>query len=101
MLMPQVLEPLSALTGADFELLVLENTLFGRSVTTAGLLPGAAFAAALRDRHDLHLALLPGEALNDDGLFMDSMSADALAGQVPMELRFSKNFVDALEAVAA
>lgn len=101
LLMPQVLEPLTAMTGAAFELLVLENTLFGRSVTTAGLLPGAAIAAALRDRHDLHLALLPGEALNDDGLFMDSMSAEALAGQVPMELRFSKNFVDALEAVAA
>ncbi|MDP9144215.1 MAG: DUF512 domain-containing protein, partial [Actinomycetota bacterium] len=100
-LMPQVLEPLTALTGAAFELMVLENTLFGRSVTTAGLLPGAAFAAALRDRHDLHLALLPGEALNDDGLFMDSMSAEALADQVPMELRFSRNFVDALEAVAA
>ncbi len=101
MLMPQVLEPLTAMTGAAFELVVLENTLFGRSVTTAGLLPGAAFAAALRDRHDLHLALLPGESLNDDGLFMDSMSAEALAGQVPMEIRFSKNFVDALEAVAA
>jgi putative radical SAM enzyme (TIGR03279 family) len=40
LLMPQVLEPLAARTGATFELLVLENTLFGRSVTTAGLLPG-------------------------------------------------------------
>lgn len=100
-LMPQVLDPLAAATGASFELLVVENSLFGRSVTTAGLLPGAAFLEALRDRPDLHLALLPGESLNDDGLFMDSMSAAELAAGVPVELRFSKNFVDVLDAVAA
>ncbi len=100
-LMPQVLEPLQRATGASFELLVVENTLFGSSVTTAGLLPGAAFLEALRDRRDLDLALLPGESLNDDGLFMDSMHASDLAAQVPVELRFSKTFVDALDAVAA
>lgn len=100
-LMPQVLEPLERATGASFELLVVPNTLFGTSVTTAGLLPGAAFLEALRDRRDLDLALLPGESLNDDGLFMDSMRATDLAAQVPVEVRFSKTFVDALEAVAA
>lgn len=96
MLMPQVLEPLRQHTGADFELIPLENTLFGRTVTTAGLLPGAAFAQALSGRTDLDLALLPGECLNDDGLFMDSMSAQALAAAVPMEVRFSRTFADAL-----
>jgi len=101
MLMPQVLEPLATATGAEFDLIVLENPLFGRSVTTAGLLPGAAFRDALKDRGDLDLALLPGESLNDDGLFMDSMSAELLAAQVPVEVRFSKTFVDALDAVAA
>jgi putative radical SAM enzyme (TIGR03279 family) len=100
-LMPQVLEPLERATGASFELLVVENTLFGSSVTSAGLLPGAAFLEALRERHDLDLALLPGESLNDDGLFMDSMHASGLAAQVPVELRFSKTFVDVLDAVAA
>lgn len=97
MLMPQVLEPLAQATGARFELLVAENTLFGRSVTTAGLLPGRDFEAALAGRSDLDLALLPGEALNDDGLFMDSMSATALAAVVPMPLLYSKTFVDVLE----
>ncbi len=100
-LMPQVLEPLERATRASFELLVVENSLFGSSVTTAGLLPGAAFLEALRERTDLDLALLPGESLNDDGLFMDSMRASDLAQQVPVELRFSKTFVDALDAVGA
>ena len=46
-LMPQVLEPLARATGAQFELIPVVNTLFGPSVTTAGLLPGQAIAEAL------------------------------------------------------
>jgi len=95
-LMPQVVEPLARATGADFEIVVLDNTLFGTSVTTAGLLPGAAFRAALAHRHDLDLALLPAEAVNDDLLFMDDMSLEELAGQVPMPLRLSYDFADVL-----
>jgi NifB/MoaA-like Fe-S oxidoreductase len=101
-LMPMVLDPLARATGASFELIPVVNTLFGPSVTTAGLLPGTALQQALTGRRDLDLALLPGEAINDDGLFMDSMSLDLLAAGVPMELRLSKDFIDALhEPVAA
>ena len=60
-----------------------------------------ALQTALSGRRDLDLALLPGESLNDDGLFMDSMHFDLLAAGVPMELRPSKDFVDALYAPAA
>ena len=49
-LMPLVLEPLTRATGARFELVPVENTLFGPSVTTAGLLPGAAIRDALLAR---------------------------------------------------
>jgi hypothetical protein len=45
----------------------------------------------------LSLALLPGEAVNDDGLFIDSVSLSQLARQVPFEIRLSKDFADALE----
>ena len=101
-LMPMVLEPLARVTGAHFELITVVNSLFGPSVTTAGLLPGTALQAVLAGRGDLDLALLPGESINDDGLFMDSMSLALLSAAVPMELRLSKDFVDALhEPVAA
>ena len=100
-LMPMVLEPLRTATGAAFELIALENPLFGASVTTAGLLPGQAFADALRSRRDLDLVLLPGESVNDDGLFIDSMSLAALRAEVPAELRLSKDFADALGLPAA
>jgi hypothetical protein len=52
---------------------------------------------ALRARGDLDLALLPGESVNDDGLFIDGMSAELLAAASPVEIRFSQDFADALE----
>ncbi|MBA2458426.1 MAG: DUF512 domain-containing protein [Gemmatimonadales bacterium] len=100
-LMPMVLEPLARVTGAAFELIPVVNTLFGASVTTAGLLPGTALQGALRDRRDLDLALLPGESVNDDGLFMDDMPVELLAASVPTDIRLSKNFIDALHLSAA
>ena len=100
-LMPMVAEPLATRTGAVLEVIPVENSLFGSSVTCAGLLPGAAIQRALAGRRDLDLVLIPGESINDEGLFMDSMSYDLLAAAVPMELRRSKDFVDALSAVAA
>jgi putative radical SAM enzyme (TIGR03279 family) len=95
-LMPQVIETLVSETGATFEVLALENRLFGASVTTAGLLPGAAFLGALRERRDLDLAVLPAESVNDDLRFMDELDAHALAAQVPMEIRLSYDFADVL-----
>lgn len=96
-LMPQVLAPLAEATGARFELLPLENSLFGTSVTCAGLLPGAAFQAALGARKDLDLALIPAESLNDERLFMDDLPLAALQAAVPMPVRPSYCFTDALE----
>jgi NifB/MoaA-like Fe-S oxidoreductase len=100
-LMPEVLDPLACASGAAFELIVLENPLFGSSVTTAGLLPGRAFAEALRGRNDLDLALIPGESVNDAGLFLDDLPFDALADLVTMPVRLSKTFVDAAPELAA
>jgi putative radical SAM enzyme (TIGR03279 family) len=95
-LLPQVLGPLSDATGAHFELIPLVNTLFGSTVTCAGLLPGAAFRAALKDRTDLDLALIPAEAINDTGLFMDDLTLEHLIAESPVEIRPSYWFVDAL-----
>ena len=43
------------------------------------------------------MALLPGEALNDDHLFIDNMPLTELVAAVPMPIRLSKYFVDALD----
>ncbi len=52
--------------------------------------------AALKERHDLDLVLLPAEAVNDDLLFMDDLDAHALAAQLPMPIKLSYDFADAL-----
>jgi len=95
-LMEHVLQPLTAETGARFEILALDNPLYGSSVTTAGLLPGRAIQDALRGRRDLDLALLPAESVNDDLLFMDDLEAHALAAELPMPVKLSYDFADAL-----
>lgn len=95
-LFPPVLDGLATATGGRFEVLPVANTLFGDSVTTAGLLPGAAIVAALRERADLDLALLPAEAVNDDVRFIDDLDAHDLAAAVPMEVRLSYDLADSL-----
>jgi hypothetical protein len=80
---------------------VLDNTLFGASVTTAGLLPAAAIERALAGRGSLDFALLPAEAVNDDLRFVDDVGADDLAARVPMPVHLSYDFVDALRQRAS
>lgn len=100
-LMPQVLAPLERHTGARFELIALTNPLFGASVSSAGLLPGAAFRTALTGRSDLDLALIPAESLNDDQLFVDDLAWAELAAAAPVEIRPSYHFTDALDVPSA
>jgi putative radical SAM enzyme (TIGR03279 family) len=100
-LMPLVLSPLEESTGSRFELIPVVNSLFGSTVTTAGLLPGVALQEALRGRTDLDMVLLPGESLNDDELFIDGMSLQLLQATLPMKLYPSKDFVDVLEGPLA
>jgi NifB/MoaA-like Fe-S oxidoreductase len=95
-LLPLVFPALARATGAAFELAVLENTYFGPTVTTAGLLPGAAFRAALAGRGGYDLALLPAEAVNEDGIFIDDLPFTVLEAAAPMPVRLSYHFTDAL-----
>jgi putative radical SAM enzyme (TIGR03279 family) len=101
-LMPQVLTDVAATTGGRFELVVVENSLFGPSVTTAGLLPGAEIERALTGRGgDLDFVLLPAEAVNDDLVFVDDVSADELAARVPMPVHLSYDFADVLSELGS
>jgi putative radical SAM enzyme (TIGR03279 family) len=95
-LMPQVVADLARESGAHLEILGVQNTLFGSTVTTAGLLPGEAIVAALAPRADLDVALLPAEAVNDDLLFMDDVHAHTLAARVPMTVHLSHDFADVM-----
>jgi putative radical SAM enzyme (TIGR03279 family) len=95
-LMPEMLDQLAAVTGAKFTLIPAENSLFGPTVSTAGLLVGADIQRALADRHDLDLALIPAECINDGGLFLDEASFVAVRESLPMPVYPSYDFIDVL-----
>ncbi|MDQ6736321.1 MAG: DUF512 domain-containing protein, partial [Gemmatimonadota bacterium] len=85
-------------TGAKFELIVAENSLFGPTTTTAGLLVGADIRRSLADRHDLDFALIPAETINEDGIFLDDASFIAVRESLPMPVYPSYDFIDVLES---
>ena len=102
-IMAELLARLADATGARFEILVAENSLFGPTTTTAGLLVGADIRRMLEGRHDLDLALIPAETINDDGVFLDDVAFLALREALPMPVHASYDFIDVLagEGVAA
>ncbi len=95
--MPALLESIANATGATFELLAASNSLFGPTVTTAGLLVGADIERTLAGRGEFDLALIPAECINEDGLFLDDEQFVALRERLPMPVYPSYDFIDVLE----
>lgn len=99
--MKPLLEALREATGAHFELIVAENSLFGPTITTAGLLVGKDILGALKDRLDLAMALIPAETINEDSLFLDDYPLSTLREALPMPIFPSYDFIDVLEQEAS
>jgi putative radical SAM enzyme (TIGR03279 family) len=97
-LMEPLLEHLREASGAEFELIVAQNSLFGPTITTAGLLVGKDIMSALGDRHDLDIALIPAETINEDGIFLDDYTLEAVRESLPMPIFPSYDFIDVLES---
>ena len=95
-LMPVLLEQLTQATGAEFVLIPMENSLFGPTITTAGLLVGADIERALSERSDLDIALIPAETINEDRIFLDDIVFDELRATLPIPVYPSYDFVDVL-----
>jgi putative radical SAM enzyme (TIGR03279 family) len=95
-LMPELLEQLRAKTGAEFVLIPMENSMFGPTTTTAGLLVGADIRRALAERRDLDLALIPAECINGDGIFLDEQPFDEVRSACAFPVHPSYDFIDVL-----
>ncbi len=95
--MPALLDQLAQATGASFDLRPTVNSLFGPTVTTAGLLVGADIERALSDGAMVDLALIPAETINEDGVFLDDVEFAALRARLPMPVFPSYDFIDVLE----
>jgi putative radical SAM enzyme (TIGR03279 family) len=95
-MMPELLDQIAGVTGAELVLIPTENSLFGPTTTTAGLLVGADIRRALADRRDLDVALIPAECINGAGVFLDDTSFESLRGEFPMPVHPSYDFIDVL-----
>jgi putative radical SAM enzyme (TIGR03279 family) len=84
--MAPVLRPLarrlSEASGARVEVVAVENSYFGSTVTTAGLLPGSAVLLTLLKRGPYDGVMLPRESLNDDALFVDNVSLNEVVSRL-------------------
>jgi putative radical SAM enzyme (TIGR03279 family) len=97
-LMEPLLESIRAASGAEFELIVAENSLFGPTITTAGLLVGKDILRALENRRDLDIALIPAETINEDSVFLDDYTLESVRASLPMPIFPSYDFIDILES---
>lgn len=97
-LMPPMLEELARVTGASFEMIVAENSLFGPTITTAGLLVGADILRALESRTDLDFALIPAETINENSVFLDDHTLQAVRSRISFPVYPSYDFIDVLES---
>ena len=98
-----LLERLDCLEGLSFTLVEAENTLFGRSVTTTGLLSSHCLTEALSavDLAESDRVLLPPNCTNDDGLFLDDVSLDEFSSRWPCRVeQGSYDLVEDLLALA-
>jgi putative radical SAM enzyme (TIGR03279 family) len=100
-LMQPLLKSLTQASGANFELIVVENSLFGPTITTAGLLVGKDILRALETRHDLDIALIPAETINEDSIFLDDYTLENVRNSLPMPIYPSYDFIDVLESEAS
>ncbi|HJQ20192.1 MAG TPA: DUF512 domain-containing protein [Gemmatimonadaceae bacterium] len=95
-LMPELTRQIEAQTGAELVLIPMENSLFGPTTTTAGLLVGADMRRALGDRTDLDLALIPAETINESGVFLDDVVFENLRSEFRFPVHPSYDFIDVL-----
>ena len=89
---------LAKATHASVEVVEVMNGYFGESVTVAGLLGGRDILHALGESMEGDVVVLPSEALNADGLFIDDMSrVELMAALGPVDLRSGYEVTEALK----
>ena len=91
---------LAAATRAEVDVVTVVNDFYGESVTIAGLLAGCDIRASLGDTAADELFLLPAEAVNADGLFVDSMPlSDLTAALAPATVATGYEITECLKGL--
>lgn len=75
----RIIPTLCDVEGLSIDLVIAKNILFGAPVTVSGLLSYQCYYEALKGRENGDMILLPPDALNFEGKFMDDKSLDDLS----------------------
>lgn len=93
---------IARVTGAQVDTVAAVNSLYGPTVTTAGLLSGRDHQRALEPYRDYDLALFSRTALNDDNVFLDDMRLEELQAAIPeLQICPSDHITETLAATPA
>ena len=91
----------SELTGIDFAVVPVSNSLFGERVNVSGLIPGADFASALSNRNLPEHVFLPRASLDYFGAkFLDDLTPDQLESELNRSITFVYTLSELLESMA-
>jgi putative radical SAM enzyme (TIGR03279 family) len=95
-----VLPEFKKVKNLDFELIRVENTLFGNSVTVAGLLSGKDIVhAAGKAVNGTDILLIPSTCLNFDGKFLDDITINDVSKMTGYRVCQLENPVELFEIV--
>jgi putative radical SAM enzyme (TIGR03279 family) len=73
-----IINKLKKIDGLTIQILPVNNTFFGKSITVSGLLVGSDIYEQLKERQLGHLVLLPPRILNANGLMLDDWTPEML-----------------------
>ena len=96
-----LLPRLEGLLPWSFEITVVANSLLGESITVAGLMAGRDVLRALESAEPADFYILPAEAVNDDGCFLDDFHLDQLSEALkPGKVLLAGDLAQALAEIA-
>ena len=97
-LLPRVVDSLNQIDRLTVTPVIVQNQFYGESVTVSGLLTGRDILEALMARRPKGgVVLLPPNCLNDEGVFLDDLSLEALRTELGVPVvRTEYEFMPAL-----
>ena len=82
------------------DLIVVENSFLGKSITVAGLLAGRDILRTLKREEAADVYLLPSAAVNDEGYFIDDLHLEELKKSLePAVLLLAESLAEALTLI--
>lgn len=85
-----VVEEINRISGSEVELIEVENSFYGPTITATGLLVGSTLLERLPKGHYRRLLLPVNMFKFDEDIFLDDMTADELSTALETELRITE-----------